>query len=70
MVKNVIMKSTIKWQTGEPKENGEYLITTNIETVLIAWWNGTSWLIGNMSLDIKYKARCKLSDIEPYKEEE
>ena len=61
--------SMVKWHTGEPKENGKYLITTNIETVLIAWWNGTSWLIGNMSLDIKYKAWCKLSDIAPYKEE-
>ena len=63
------MESKIKWQTRESKENGEYLVTTNIGTVLIAWRNGTSWLIGNMSLDIEYKAWCKLSDIEPYKEE-
>ena len=63
------MESKIKWQKGKPKENGEYLITTNIGTVLIARWNGTSQLIGRMTLDIEYKAWCKLSDIEPYKKE-
>lgn len=59
--------SVVEWQTGEPKGNGIYLVTTSAETVIIAWWNGTSWLINNQSFDIKYKAWCKLSDIEPYK---
>lgn len=59
--------SVVEWQMGEPKRNGIYLVTTSVETVINAWWNGTSWLINNQSLDIKYKAWCKLSDIEPYK---
>ena len=63
------MESVIKWQTGEPKETGEYLVTT---------------LDGLVDYDVLYKhsdgylywgfydnvdAWCKLSDIEPYKEE-
>ena len=64
------MESIIKWQTGEPKESGSYLITTYRGTVFVDYWrvfpNKSDW-------DYRDKfdviAWCKLSDIEPYKEE-
>ncbi len=60
------MESIIKWQTGEPKEDGTYIITTDEGKIAIA-----SFLIG-YSPDIEFfkicvTAWCKLSDIEPYK---
>ena len=30
------MESVIKWQTGEPKEDGSYIVTTDEGTVGIA----------------------------------
>ena len=62
------MESLIKWQTGEPKEEGRYLVTT------IDGHIATAVMIKD-DLHDKYffnqyvKAWCKLSDIEPYKEE-
>lgn len=61
------MESVIKWQTGEPKENGRYVVT-NIE--------------GKVDIDYYYTYRhgweyyhnkaiiawCPLSEIKPYKE--
>ena len=62
------MESVIKWQTGEPKESGSYLITTDEGTVALA-----SFYPDNSSdvefFEICVSAWCKLSDIEPYKEE-
>lgn len=61
--------SSIKWQTGEPKETGEYLITTSDGNVYydIVYTNSKCkmlfWNFNNVL------AWCKLSDIEPYKEE-
>ena len=60
--------SIIHWQTGEPKESGTYLVT-NIEGSV-----GFSYYEADHYIDKKYfrtciTAWCKLSDIEPYKEE-
>ena len=67
--KKVIIESTIKWHKGEPKEIGEYIVTT---------------LDGLIDYDVVYRhsdgdlfwgfydnilAWCKLSNIEPYKDE-
>jgi hypothetical protein len=62
------MESVIKWQTGEPKEDGTYIITTDEGKIAIA-----SFFVG-YSPDIEFfkicvTAWCKLSDIKPYKEE-
>ena len=70
------MESIIKWQTGEPKESGVYLVTLpNGNVAFDRWLTGlpqlglrdksTSW----MSNFTYVLAWCKLSDIEPYKEE-
>lgn len=64
------MESVIKWQTGVPKEEGKYLVTTKdgkIQSgVYIATLRyGHHWvLIG----DENVIAWCPLSEIEPYKE--
>ena len=62
------MESTIKWQTGEPKESGSYIITTDEGTVAIASF------FNDYTPDIEFfkicvTAWCKLSDIEPYNSE-
>lgn len=62
------MESTIKWQTGEPKEDGRYLVTTidgHIATAAIA----KNDLHDKYFFKTYVKAWCKLSDIAPYKEE-
>ena len=61
--------SHIKWQTGEPKEIGRYLVTT------IDGHIATEAITRNDVHDKHFfktyvKAWCKLSDIKPYKEEE
>ena len=64
---------SIKWQTGEPKERGEYLVTLLSGKVKVVefykykvadkeYWNCTPYNIECV------KAWCKLSDIEPCKE--
>lgn len=69
------MESVIKWQTGEPKEEGYYLVTTNFGNATFDYWmnkynEGGSYY--DWSLNNGYKkvrAWCKLSDVKPYKEE-
>lgn len=62
--------SGIHWQTGEPKESGIYLVTTSSNIVRTSYWNNGCWLINDLPFStLKIKAWCKLSDIEPYKEE-
>jgi hypothetical protein len=62
--------SVIKWHTGEPKEGGYYLITTDCGRITTDLWrifpNRNYWEFRG-KFDIK--AWCKLSDIQPYKEE-
>ena len=63
------MESVIKWQTGEPKEDGKYLITVKGKKVYVTtdfWDNREEW--SDFVTD-SVIAWCKLSDIEPYKEE-
>lgn len=62
--------SAVKWQTGEPKEGGYYLITTDSGRITTDLWrifpNRSNWEYRNK---FEVRAWCKLSDIEPYKEE-
>ena len=62
--------SVIKWQTGNPKEGGYYLITTTNGRIDTDHWriflNISCWEYYNK---FGVVAWCKLSDIEPYKEE-
>lgn len=64
------MESVIKWQTGEPTKSGAYLITTSRGRVFADYWrvfpDKCDW---DYRDKIDVKAWCKLSDIEPYKEE-
>ena len=61
---------TIHWQTGEPKENSICLVTTSRNIVTTSYWINGCWLINDLPFStLKIKAWCKLSDIEPYKEE-
>lgn len=72
-----IMKeqSTIKWQTGEPKGEGDYLVTTNFGHVTFDKWmkkynEGGSYYDWELNSGYKkVRAWCKLSDIKPCKEE-
>ena len=66
------MESVIKWQTGEPKENGEYLVSLKDGSVCRDEWRELycedcvkCWVYNEGEVT----AWCKLSDIEPYKEE-
>ena len=64
------MGSTIKWQTGEPKENGDYLVSLKNGTVESSHacqkiGGGFDFVPGSRNV----VAWCKLSDIKPYKEE-
>ena len=69
------MESTIKWQTGEPKERGIYLVTYQFELspyTTALFYIGGVWLNGDWLECPKrnIKAWRKLSDIEPYREKE
>lgn len=68
------MESTIKWQKGEPKERGTYLVTllsgevrlTEFYKYKVAgkeFWDCVPYNIETVI------AWCKLSDIKPYKED-
>lgn len=64
--------SHIKWQTGEPEENGEYLVSLEDGSVCRDEWRELycdddmkCWVYNEGEV----KAWSKLSDIEPYKEE-
>lgn len=67
-------ESVIKWQTGEPKHDGEYIVTSfdplrKINICRILEKVGYKWMCGNLEvMHYNIKAWCKLSDIEPYKE--
>ena len=64
--------SAVKWQTGEPKEHGEYLVSLKDGSVCRNEWRELycedyvkCWVYNEGEVT----AWCKLSDIEPYKEE-
>ena len=63
---------SIKWQTGEPTEDGEYLVTTYNGKIKVDEFY--HYLVAGKEYGTftKYTnpiAWCKLSDIEPYKTE-
>lgn len=64
------MESIIKWQTGEPKKSDYYLVCTKDGYILIDHYtvDAHNWVLGNVDKS-EVSAWCKLSDIEPYKEE-
>jgi hypothetical protein len=68
------MKSIINWQTGKPKAEGDYLVTTLFGHVTFDNWmkkynEGGSYYDWNLHNRYKeVRAWCKLSDIKPYKE--
>lgn len=70
--------SIIPWNTGEPKEEGEYLVVvfgTKIEVDYLFAWDDIK--DGRITKRFSWKenwlrnitAWCKLSDIKPFKEE-
>lgn len=63
-------QSIVKWQTGEPKESGSYLVFIKGEfsdyTTFAMYNTLTGWYHWKKE---EITAWCKLSDIEPYKEE-
>ena len=64
------MESVIKWQTGEPKEEGCYLVTyqtSHGKFIEITQYEEYGWDIYT-SASCKIIAWCPLSEIEPYKE--
>lgn len=64
------MKSTIKWQTGEPKEEGAYLVTIKgLDYVYITYAVYTHVKGWNHCRKEDIIAWCHIADIEPYKEE-
>ena len=68
------MESVIKWQTGEPKKAGPYIVTLENGLVFCDDYNCYMTLDGKVKLDWRIVdssdilAWCPLSEIEPYKE--
>lgn len=69
LFKPVNKESVIKWQTGTPKESGEYLVSLEDGTVCRDEWRKLycddeiqCWVYNEGEVI----AWCKLSDIEPY----
>ena len=69
------MKSVIKWQTGEPTEDGTYLVVYKIDeyrnsvtTLICSRSKWRNFFFGTVDKK-RVTAWCKLSDIKPYKEE-
>jgi hypothetical protein len=63
------MESVIKWQTGEPKEEGDYLVSLKngcVQSDVFGVLGRKKWLCFNSDFILAW---CKLSDIEPYKEQ-
>lgn len=64
------MESVIKWQTGEPKKVGYYIVTYQSPigaTVETALYEEYGWDIYESDY-CKVIAWCPLSEIEPYEE--
>lgn len=72
----MIMESVIKWQTGEPKKEGKYIITLLGGKVIVDELYAYECIKGSRStIELAWRnsfsdevtAWCRLSDIEPYK---
>ena len=64
------MESKIKWQTGEPKEEGDYLVSLKNGRVAsdgFGLFGRKKWFCFNSDFILAW---CRLSDIEPYKDKE
>lgn len=61
------MESKIKWHTGEPKENGRYVVT-NIEGKIDIDYYFTHRHYWEYYHNKAIIAWCPLNEIEPYKE--
>lgn len=59
--------SLIKWQTGEPKEDGLYIVTTNQGEMAVTGYFPTLNKGEKEKFNMYISAWCPLSDIEPYK---
>ena len=70
MVNELKGNSKIQWQTGFPNIEGEYLVTEDNGNITVDYWcvleHYQYWA---QHRDDEIMAWCKLSDIEPYKEE-
>ena len=73
-----IMERIIKWQTGKPKEEGKYVVSLLGGRVMVDELYSYEYIKGSSStIEFAWRcnffdaviAWCKLSDIEPYKEE-
>lgn len=63
------MKSIIKWQTGLPNIEGEYLVTEDTGDVVVDYRCVLEhYQYWEQHRNDEVIAWCKLSDIEPYKE--
>lgn len=64
------MESAIKWRTGQPKEGGQYLVTTSCGFVTTDFWieYENCWFEYVETYFDVIIAWCPLSEIEPYKE--
>lgn len=69
------MESVIKWQTGEPTEDGTYLVVYEINeyrndviTLVRSRSKWRNFFFGEVDKK-RVTAWCKLSDINPYEEE-
>lgn len=62
------MESVIKWHTGEPEEKGDYLVALKNGCVKVDNFGilEKKWFVFNSDFILAW---CKLSEIEPYKEE-
>lgn len=61
--------SAVKWQTGVPNINGAFLVTYKNSVCKFERKRGFWMYCGLIINDKDVVAWCKLSDIEPYKEE-
>jgi hypothetical protein len=65
------MRSSVKWNTGEPEESGSYLVTIKVASSTFVTCDYYSCLRGwsHWKSD-GITAWCKLDNVKPYKEKE
>jgi hypothetical protein len=68
------MESKIKWQTGDPKYDGIYIVTSfdsqqKINICRVLERVGYKWMDESLEVrDYNIKAWCPVSEIKPYRE--
>jgi hypothetical protein len=63
------MESKIKWHTGFPNIEGEYLVTEDTGKVTVDYWCVVDhYQYWEQHRDDEVVAWCSISEIEPYKE--